>query len=170
MYFRGGFGSVYAGVRLSDNKMVAIKHVPRSTVRLWCSSSGHSVPREICLLRHVSGSSNVVRLLDFYERHDRLEAALQNFSLVFKIHWTHTFFSFILILSKPSCYKDLFDYISERGSLDETTATKFFKQVTNHEIFSFHWDWNIFLCRFWELSKPWNTKMSYTEISRMKIF
>ena len=63
---------MYAGVRLSDNKMVAIKHVPRSTVRLWCSSSGYSVPREICLLRRVSGSSNVVRLLDFYERHDRL--------------------------------------------------------------------------------------------------
>jgi len=104
---RGGFGSVYAGVRLSDNKMVAIKHVPRATVRLWCSSSGFSVPREICLMRQSHGTSNVVRLLDFYERPD----------------------SFVLILSKPSSYKDLFDFITERGSLDEATAQKFFKQI-----------------------------------------
>jgi len=104
---RGGFGSVYAGVRLSDQRGVAIKHVPRDTVRLWCSARGASVPREICLLRHAAHTQHVIRLLDFYERPD----------------------SFILILSRPSCYKDLFDFITEKGSLDEATAQKFFKQI-----------------------------------------
>ena len=74
---------MYAGVRLTDNKIVAIKHIARDTVGLWCSARGASVPREICLLRHAAGTSNVIKLLDFYERPD----------------------SFILILSRPSCYK-----------------------------------------------------------------
>jgi len=104
---RGGFGSVYAGVRLKDNKIVAIKHVARDTIRLWCSAHGKSVPKEICLMRHAHGTPNVIKLLDFYERPD----------------------SFILILSRPSCYKDLFDYISEKGTLDEVISQKFFKQI-----------------------------------------
>jgi len=98
---------VYDGVRLSDNKIVAIKHVPRDTVRLWCSARGASVPSEICLLRSAAGTANVNKLLDFYERPD----------------------SFILILSRPSCYKDLFDFITERKTLDEALAQKFFKQI-----------------------------------------
>merc|ERR1712130_547092 len=106
---RGGFGSVYAGVRLKDNKIVAIKHVARDTIRLWCSAHGKSVPKEICLMRHAHGTPNVIKLLDFYERPD----------------------SFILILSRPSNYKDLFDHISEVGEpgLDEATSHKFFCQV-----------------------------------------
>ena len=81
--WRGGFGSVYAGVRLKDNKIVAIKHVARDNIRLWCSAHGKSVPKEICLMRHAHGTPNVIKLLDYYERPD----------------------SFILILSRPSCYK-----------------------------------------------------------------
>eukprot|EP00092_Neocalanus_flemingeri_P034318 GFUD01037323.1.p1 GENE.GFUD01037323.1~~GFUD01037323.1.p1 ORF type:complete len:374 (+),score=49.69 GFUD01037323.1:204-1325(+) len=104
---RGGFGSVYAGVRLKDNKIVAIKHVARDNIRLWCSAHGKSVPKEICLMRHAHGTPNVIKLLDFYERPD----------------------SFILILSRPSCYKDLFDFISEKGTLDEVISQKFFKQI-----------------------------------------
>jgi len=100
---RGGFGSVYAGVRLKDNKIVAIKHVARDNIRLWCSAHGKSVPKEICLMRHAHGTPNVIKLLDYYERPD----------------------SFILILSRPSCYKDLFDFISEKGTLDEMISQKF---------------------------------------------
>lgn len=104
---RGGFGSVYAGVRLRDQKMVAIKHIGRDKIRLWCSGHGKSVPKEVCLMRHAHGVPHVIKLLDFYERVD----------------------SFILILSRPSTYKDLFDYISERGSLPESQAVTFFRQV-----------------------------------------
>jgi len=106
---RGGFGCVYAGVRLSDNKLVAIKQIARDKIRLWCSHDGASVPKEVCLMRHSHGLPNVIRLLDFYEKPD----------------------SFILILSRPSCYKDLFDYITEKGVLDEYTAQKFFRQILN---------------------------------------
>jgi len=106
---KGGFGHVYAGVREKDHKLVAIKHIPRDKVRLWCSAQGKSVPKEVCLMRHAHGVPNVIKLLDFYERSD----------------------SFILILSRPSNYKDLFDYISEVGEpgLDEATSHKFFCQV-----------------------------------------
>lgn len=104
---RGGFGSVYAGVRLQDNKIVAIKQVAREKIRLWCSADGASVPKEVCLMRHCHGLQNVIRLLDFYEKPD----------------------SFILILSRPSCYKDLFDFITERGTLDDALTQKFFKEI-----------------------------------------
>ncbi len=69
---------------------------------------GRRVPLEICLLRKVSSVAGVVRLLDFYERHD----------------------SYILILERPSpTCKDLFDVITERGFLDEPTARTFLAQI-----------------------------------------
>ncbi len=65
------------------------------------------VPLEICLLRKVASVPGVVRLLDFYERSD----------------------SYILILERPPGCKDLFDYITERGRLEEQLAQSFLIQV-----------------------------------------
>ena len=68
---------------------------------------GKSVPLEICLLRKVSRVPGVVRLLDFYERPD----------------------SYILILERPPGCKDLFDFITEKGRLEEAVARRFLRQV-----------------------------------------
>merc|ERR1711973_479791 len=70
---KGGFGTVYCGIRIKDGREVAIKH------------------------------------LDFYEKSD----------------------SFIYVLEKPSNSKDLFDFITDKGSLEEQLAKNFFKQITD---------------------------------------
>ena len=68
---------------------------------------GRRVPLELKLLSQVQSISGVIRLLDFYERHD----------------------SFIYVMEKPSPCKDLFDFITEKGMLEEQMARNFFRQV-----------------------------------------
>jgi len=65
------------------------------------------VPLELKLLCSVRNVEGVVKILDFFERED----------------------SFIYILEHPSDSVDMFDYISEKGSLDEKVAADFFRQV-----------------------------------------
>uniref|UniRef100_A0A8C7S1A9 Serine/threonine-protein kinase n=1 Tax=Oncorhynchus mykiss TaxID=8022 RepID=A0A8C7S1A9_ONCMY len=82
----GGFGTVYAGSRLSDDAPVRI--------------GMH--------LSHVSSSfRGVIQLLDWYERPD----------------------GWLIVMERPELVKDLFDFITEKGALDEETAKGFFRQV-----------------------------------------
>uniref|UniRef100_A0A4W5NEL3 Serine/threonine-protein kinase n=1 Tax=Hucho hucho TaxID=62062 RepID=A0A4W5NEL3_9TELE len=95
----GGFGTVYAGSRLSDDALV------RLGVRLI---NGVMVPLEIILLKKVSSSfRGVIKLLDWYERPD----------------------GWLIVMERPELVKDLFDFITEKGALDEDTARGFFRQV-----------------------------------------
>ena len=55
-------------------------------------------------VKKIDGTINI---LDFFERVD----------------------SYVIVMERPESCKDLFDYISEKGSLDEKVAANFFKQV-----------------------------------------
>ena len=69
--------------------------------------SGERVPLEVCLMNVVSGIPGVVKLIDCFERHD----------------------SFIIVMERPEPCKDLFDFITEKGMLEEQLARNFFRQV-----------------------------------------
>jgi len=101
---KGGFGTVYHGVRKKDKLKVAIKELPKAKV--FRMSSDGKVPLEIALMRKVNELPGVIRLIDFFEEEDSYFIVMERFNS-----------------------KDLFDYISEQGPLKEAEARHIFSQL-----------------------------------------
>jgi len=104
---KGGFGTVYSGVRVADNLPVAIKHVAKNKVTEWTCINGHRVPLELKLLQRVQSVQGVVRLYDFIEKRD----------------------SFIYVLERPGRGKDLFDFITDKSFLSEDLSRELFRDI-----------------------------------------
>ena len=102
----GGFGTVYAGTR-SDGLQVSIKEVPINKIPEWNTLHGQRVPLELKLLHSCQSVTGVIKLIDFY----------------------NTGISFLYIMEYQANYKDLFDFITENGALQEKLARNLFKQV-----------------------------------------
>jgi len=104
---KGGFGTVYAGVRRKDGKAVAIKQIDKLKVPAMKMLNGKKVPLELALMHAVQSVEGTVKLLDYFERPD----------------------SFIIVMERPDSCKDMFDYITEKGTIEESVARGFFKQI-----------------------------------------
>ena len=104
MLGRGGFGEVHGATRRSDGLRVAVKEVRRSSVPLSMMEEG--LPLEVRLLQAVEDVPGVIRLLDYFATPE----------------------SFFIVMELVEG-RDLFDYISERGPLEERLAARLFKQV-----------------------------------------
>ena len=73
----------------------------------WDILDGNRVPLELKILNQVQNVKKVIRLLDFYEQDD----------------------SFIIVMEKPTNFKCLFYYITDKGPLKEQLARNFFRQI-----------------------------------------
>uniref|UniRef100_A0A8C2JIU4 Serine/threonine-protein kinase n=1 Tax=Cyprinus carpio TaxID=7962 RepID=A0A8C2JIU4_CYPCA len=111
----GGFGSVFSGQRISDGQQVAIKQISRDRIQQWAKlpGSANAVPMEIALLLCLDGGSGsghrgIIRMLDWFEMPGQ---------------------EYLIVFEKPQQCQDLFDFITERGALEEPIAQRFLKQV-----------------------------------------
>jgi len=103
---RGGFGTVYAGVRIKDKKQVAVKEVYKA--KMIKKTADGKTPLEVALMEQVAHVPGVVQIIDWFEMSE----------------------SFMIVMEK-SQGQDLFDYISEHGALKESQAKKLFQQLVN---------------------------------------
>ena len=101
---KGGFGEVHGATRRCDGLRVAVKEVRRSSVPPSMVEEG--LPLEVRLLQAVEDVPGVIRLLDYFATPE----------------------SFFIVMELVEG-RDLFDYISERGPLEERLAARLFKQV-----------------------------------------
>jgi len=104
---KGGFGTVYRGIRKHDKKMIALKQISKRKVSYKEKVSGLVVPLEVSVLLSVNDVEGVVPLLDYYELPD----------------------SFVLVMERPDSSEDMFDYITRKGVIEENVARGFFKQI-----------------------------------------
>jgi len=102
---KGGYGTIYKGVRKFDDKKVIVKHVSKTRAIL---TKNTNIPLEVSILENLKLHDGIPEILDCFEKTD----------------------SFVIVMNDHGrkCM-DLFDYISEYGFLSEQKAKDVMKQV-----------------------------------------
>lgn len=98
---------------------VAVKLINKNKVTEWGLHNGHNIPMEIILLKKVSHVSGCIKMLDWYE---------------VKNNSAH---SYVIVMERPEHVQDLFDYITEKGAVNEETSKVFFRQIVE-TLYSVH--------------------------------
>ncbi|XP_069366591.1 serine/threonine-protein kinase pim-2-like [Paralichthys olivaceus] len=119
---KGGYGSVYAGHRTSDNLPVAIKHIPNSVVprqKVKIYGKKCRIPREVLLMHKAAGGpesvgkSAAVSILDWYDLDDEV----------------------VLVMERPVSSMELLQFQRNKGGpMDEDQAKIIMKQLVNAAI------------------------------------
>lgn len=111
---KGGFGTVYAGLTLCDQRPVAIKRIRSCNLAFTEHYHGRKLPTEVVFHMHVNDVKGVLRLLDHYVLPDDSHA---------------------LVIARPTMAVDLHAYKARHGPLDENTARNFLSQVLRTVIY-----------------------------------
>ncbi|XP_010903066.1 serine/threonine-protein kinase pim-2 [Esox lucius] len=111
----GGFGSVFAGQRISDGLQVAVKQISSDRVQQWVRlpDEPNLVPMEIALLLKLGTGAgtwhqSVIRMLDWFKVPGQ---------------------GFLIVFERPLPCQDLFDFITEQGAVNESLAQRFMRQI-----------------------------------------
>ena len=124
----GGFSDIHEGIRLSDNKPVVVKFIPKEKTKNWLMISQKKYPAEVLLHKavHEIQGRAVVSVVSRGHRLLRLVLGIIHVYDYFENaqHW-------ILVMERLRNCQDLFDFLEakDRGRLSEATARKFFHQL-----------------------------------------
>lgn len=84
-----------------------MKCIQRNEVTHWWRLNGDKIPLEIVMLDKCRNVEGIIQFLEYFERPA----------------------GYLIVMERPEAVIDLFDYITERGSLDELLARDLFRQV-----------------------------------------
>lgn len=127
---KGGFGTIFSGIKKSNNQLVALKVIRKTNINQWYNLDisddfiyemderqdvlvTKRIPLEIALMIRVRNVKNCIKILDYLEQKN----------------------CFIIVMERHEYSKDLFDYITEvsyrspTNGLGETLAREYFKQI-----------------------------------------
>lgn len=106
----GGFGDVYKGVRKPDHAPIAIKIIQKKNISSWTlNNENEYIPMEIDLMYRVSQCPGCIKIIDYIEKHDR----------------------YLIVMERPERAIDLWDFINNRGPLNEQLAKVFLQKIVN---------------------------------------
>jgi len=120
---KGGFGAVYAGYRNTDHFPVAIKVINKNRIMSTSGTNEHRVPMEVALMKITNHIEGVIKLIEYFELPDCFMLIMERM-MTTKAHANGRD-----IKTSSSNVKDLFDFISDNGPLEEDLVKKIFRQI-----------------------------------------